>query len=341
LAAAARNDDRADRTEVRPPSAARQTEPTYKVQAGIDGEIYPVFANFASLQGLSERTFGVVAVTITNPTQSALRERVAVSLPGWSDEEIQTAEVAPGGAQTLLFAPPFLPRFYRNHEIIAATARVSISQAVRTEYETTLPVRLRSAEDIYWGTNFKYAPFIASWVTPHDGLVERLLADAKQYTPDNRLPGYETWKTLAQQEQETYIQAKAIFTAVKRAGLSYVKSSLTLGDHQSVSERVRMPHASLEHTSANCIDAAVMYASLFENLSMEPSIIIVPGHAYVAVKVAEGSDKLLYIDVALTGRTTFEMAVASARLGMDKNDVSSVTRVNVAEARSVGIYPMP
>lgn len=343
IATSAKGDDpSADRGEVRPPAPARQTEATYKVQAGIDGEIYPVFANYASLQALGQRTFGVVAVTINNPTQAGLRRHVSVSIPGWSDQEIQMAEVAPGAAQTLLFAPSFLPRFYQNREIIAATARVTFSEAAgHPAFETTLPVRLRSAEDIYWGTNFKYAPFIASWVTPHDGLVEKILAEAKQYTPDNRLPGYESWNTLAQQEQETYIQAKAIFTAVKRAGLSYVKSSLTLGSHQSVSERVRMPHASLAQNSANCIDAAVMYASLFENLAMEPAIIVVPGHAYVAVKVAEGTDKLLYIDVALTGRTTFEFAVSSARSGMEKNEVSSVTQVNVVDARSVGIYPMP
>jgi hypothetical protein len=332
----------ADRTEVRPSSTSRQTEATYKVQAGIDGEIYPVFANFASFQGLTQRTFGMVAVTIRNPTQTALRQRVSVTLPGWSEEEVQITEVEPGATHTFLFAPPFLPRFYRNHEIIAATARVSVSQmAGNPEFETTVPVRLRSAEDIYWGTNFKYAAFIASWVTPHDSLIERLLAEAKRYTPDKRLPGYETWKNWGQQEQETYIEAKAIFNAVKAAGLSYVKSSLTLGDHQSVSERVRMPNASLAHSSANCIDAAVMYASLFENLAMEPAIVIVPGHAYLAVKVAQGSDKLLYIDVALTGRSTFEQAVASAQAGMDRQDPSAVTQVNVSDARSVGIYPMP
>jgi len=332
----------ADRTEVRPLSPSRQTAPTYKVQAGIDGEIYPVFANFASFQALGQRTFGMIAVTVSNPTQNALRERVAVSLPGWSDEEIQVAEVAPGATSTLLFAPPFLPRFYSNREIIAASAHVAVTQLAGTpEYETTIPVRLRSAEDIYWGNNFKYAAFIASWVTPHDTLIERLLAEAKQYTPDKRLPGYETWKTWAQQEQETYIQAKAIFNAVKAAGLSYVKSSLSLGDHQTMSERVRMPNLSLARSSANCIDAAVLYASLFENLAMEPSVVIVPGHAYVAVKVAQGSDKLLYIDVALTGRMTFEQAVASAQAGMDRQDPAAVTQINISDARSVGIYPMP
>lgn len=336
------DDSSADRGDVRPPSPARRNDPVYKVQAGIDGEIYPVFANYASLQKQKERTFGVVAVTINNATQTATLQHVTVTVPGWSDEEIQIAEVPAGGTRTLLFAPSFQPRFYQNREIIAATARVSVRMADgQTAYETTVPVRLRSAEDIYWGTDFKYAPFIASWVTPHDGLVEQLLAEAKQYTPDHRLPGYEDWKSPKQQEQETYIEAKAIFTAVKRGGLSYVKSSLTLGDHTSVSERVRMPHVSLANNSANCIDAAVMYASLFENLAMEPSIIVVPGHAYVAVKVAQGSDKFLYIDVAQTGRTTFELAVEAARSGMERSDPQSVTQVNIPEARSVGIYPMP
>ena len=184
---------------------------------------------------------------------------------------------------------------------------VTISgSAPNDTYETTVPVRLRSAEDMFWGNGFKYALFIASWVTPHDHQVEAALAQARLLTPDHRLPGYENWKTAAQQETETYHEARAIFNALQRMGLSYVKSSATLGDHQGVSERVRMPRVSLTESSANCIDAVVMYASLFENLGMDASIVLVPGHAYAGVRVAEGSSKFLLIDVALTGRSTFD-----------------------------------
>ena len=334
-------DEATDRSDVRAPATTR-LEPTYKVQAGIDGEIYPVFANYASLQRQSERTFGVVSVTVANTTQTMLRRQISVKIPGWSDEEIQTLDLAPGATRTLVFAPAFLPRLYQNHEIAAAAAHVSVTDAASTTiYQTTVPVRLRSAEDIFWGHEFKYAPFIASWITPHDRLVETVLARAKQFTPDRRLPGYEDWKTPPQQEQATYRQAKAIFTALQRSGLSYVKSSFTLGDHKGVSERVRMPHESLSHNSANCIDAAVMYASLFENLGMESTVVIVPGHAYAGVRVAQGSSKFLMIDVALTGRSTFEAAVASAETGLSRHAPSTVTRVMVEQARSAGIYPMP
>jgi len=331
-----------DRGDIRPPAPVRQLSPTYKIQAGIDGEIYPVFANYASLQRQGDRTFGVVSVTLSNTSAEPISRRVSVRVPGWSDEEIQTIQISPGVTQTAVFAPAFLPRLYQNHEIIAATAEVKITDtASSSSYETTVPVRLRSAEDMFWGNGFKYASFIASWVTPHDRIVERALSRAKGYTVDHRLPGYEDWKTSAQQEQETYREARAIFNALQQMGLSYVKSSATLGDHKGVSERVRMPRISLSQSSANCIDAAVMYASLFENLGMDPSIIIVPGHAYAGVRVAEGSSKFLLIDVALTGRSTFEAAVASAQSGMASHAPSAVTQVMVKKARSSGIYPMP
>lgn len=335
-------DTTADRGDGRLPQPTRSTEPAYKVQAGLDGEIYPVFANYASLQKQKERSFAVVSVNISNPTDTTLRQRIAVKVPGWSDQEIQMIELAAGATHTYLFAPTFLPRFYQNHEIAAATAQVSVTDlAGRNVYETTVPVRIRSAEDMYWGSNFKYAPFIASWVTPHDLKVEAVLGRAAALVPDHRLPGYEDWKNPGQQEQETYREAQAIFIALKRLGLSYVKSSITLGDHKDLSERVRMPRVSLGHNSANCIDAAVMYASLFENLGMDATVTIVPGHAYAGVRVARGSQKFLFIDVALTGRATFEAAVASAQRGLARYNASSVTRVLIHQARESGIYPMP
>jgi hypothetical protein len=333
--------DSADRGDVRAKPAPNRA-PVYTVQAGENGEIYPVFANYASLLRQSERGFGVITVTISNHGDTALRQRIAVQVVGWSDQELQIADVPAGAERTYLFAPTFLPRFYNNHEIAAATASISVTDMVgHPVYETTVPVHLRSADDMYWGSDFKYAPFIASWVTPHDPQVEAVLARAKNYVPDHRLPGYENWKNQSQQEQETVREAQAIFSALKQLGLSYVKSSLTFGDNKKVSERIRMPRESLNFSSANCIDAAVTYASLFENLGMDATVVIVPGHAYAGVRVAQGSQKFLFIDVALTGRATFETAVASAEKGMAKYDSSFVKQILIQDAREVGIYPLP
>ncbi|HEY6971111.1 MAG TPA: hypothetical protein VJA94_18020 [Candidatus Angelobacter sp.] len=342
LVCASAGDNTNDKGDLRLPTPSAHPEPSYKIQAGIDGEIYPFLANYASLQKQSDRKFGAISVAVSNPGDSLLRQRIAVKVLGWSDEEIQIAEVAPGATHIYLFAPTFLSRFYKNHEIAAATAQVTVTGIAGTKvYENTVPVRIRSSEDMYWGDKLKYAPFIASWVTPHDLRVESVLGRAAAYVPGHRLPGYEHWKSPEQQEQETRREARAIFTAVKRMGVSYVNSFSTLGSHQNVSERVRMPRVSLDQSSANCIDAAVMYASLFENLGMDATVVIVPGHAYAGVRVAQGSSRFLFIDVALTGRTTFEAAVASAERGLARYNASSVTHVLIQQARDAGIYPMP
>lgn len=329
-------------TPTNTPAAQSGDRPTYKISVGLDGEIYPAFANYASLQDPDTRSWGAVAVTIANPTRAALRERVAVQVRGWSDEEIQMVELAAGTTRTYLFAPSFLARFYNNQEIAAATVRVKITDpAGRLLLERTAPARLRSADDMYWGDKFRYAEFIASWVTPHAPEVERILARAKEYMPGRRLPGYESWKNEALQKRSTLAQMNAIYRAVQAAGVSYVKSSNTFGDHEGWSERVRLPGQSLRHASANCIDGVVLYASLFENLGMEPEVVLVPGHAYLAVRAAQSSDQYIFLETSLTGRARFARALQAGAAGIARYPGAEVVRVKIAEARAAGIYPMP
>src|SRR5579871_4576455 len=93
-------DNTLDRGDVRSPKQPGRPEPTYKIQAAMDGEIYPVFANFASLQKQSDRNFGVLSVAVSNNSEERLRQRIAVRVVGWSDQEIQIAELPPGGSRT-------------------------------------------------------------------------------------------------------------------------------------------------------------------------------------------------------------------------------------------------
>jgi hypothetical protein len=334
-----------DKPEAPPPAAVAVTaalEPVYTVQAGLDGEIFPAFANYASLQKPRDRKLATVTVRILNSTKELLKNRISVQIPGWSDQEIQMVEVAPGESRTVTFAPTFFARLFANREIVPATAVITATdRGGRVAYNATVPVRLRASEDMYWGPNFRFAPFIAAWVTPHDARVEDILGRAKELTPGRRLPGYEPWKNTAAQVHSTYEQARAIYRALQQHGISYVKSSKTFGQHLDVSERVRFPRESLNRVSANCIDGVVMYASLFENLGMDPVVVLVPGHAYVGVREAQNSENYLYIETSVTGRATFETAVLSASRGIGKYRPEQVIRIAIAKSRLDGIYPMP
>lgn len=330
------------KTEAMVSRTQARIEPTYKIQVGLNNEIYPVFANQASLQKREERTWGTVSVTITNSTDAPLRNRVAVEVPGWSDQEIQIAEMGAGESRTLLFAPTFWPRLFQNRELAAATVAVDVSdRSGHTVFSETTPVRLRAVGDMYWGESFKFAPYIASWITPHDAQVEMVLSRAKEFAPLRRLPGYEEWKDTASQEKSTVVQARAIYRAIQEIGVSYVKSSLTFGGNKSVSERIRMPNESLRDRSANCIDGVVLYASVFENLGMDPAVVLVPGHAYLGVRTAHNSQRYLYLDTALTGRADFDAAVTAAERGMGHTPEAQVSMIRIDEARRAGIFPMP
>lgn len=325
-----------------PSQSRRPIAPTYSIQVGLDNEIFPVFANHASLQPQDQRTWGTVAVTIHNSSEGPIANRITVQVPGWSDQEIQMTELAAGETHTMLFAPTFLPRLFQNREIAAATVMVRVhDMGGRLVFEQSVPVRLRAADDMYWGQGFKFAPFIASWITPHDPLVEMVLSRAKEFAPSRRMPGYEDWKDQTEQERETTIQARAIYRAMQVSGISYVKSSLTFGRNLDVSERIRLPHDSLQESSANCIDGVVAFASVFENLGMDPAVVLVPGHAYVGVRVARGSDRYLYFDTALTGRANFDAAVAAAQRGLGRTNTAKVLTIRVDDARRAGILPMP
>jgi hypothetical protein len=320
----------------------RGMQPTYAMEVGIDGDVFPAIANYESMLRSDDRDFGTFTVTISNPTEAVLNAHVSVEVPGWSDLELQNVIVGSGEVRKLLFAPVFLPRLYENHEIAAATAVIKVTDSMnRPLHIETVPVRLRSVDDMYWGRDFRYAPFIASWVTPHDPRVESILSRAKEFMPGRRLPGYEEWKSPNQQRLMTREEARAIYRALQESGVSYVKSSLTFGRNTDVSERVRMPGESLHERSANCIDGVVMYASLFENLGMDPVVVLVPGHAYVGVRDAEGANSYLYIETAITGRAPFEAAVKAATKGIAKVPDKQVIRIIVSDARSAGIYPMP
>jgi hypothetical protein len=330
--------------EPQPSIRERGPQPAYSVVAGLDGDIFPVFANFFSFQKQSQRDSGIITITIRNSSNSLMQNRVAVQIPGWSDQEIQLVELAAGQVRKVQFAPTFLPRLYHNREIAAATAMVTVSDmGGHGIWSTTVPVRLRSADDMYWGKDFANASFIASWVTPHDPNVEMTLSKAKEFMPGRRLPGYEIWRAPGVQEKTTYLEAKAIYQALQRQGVSYVKSSATLGAHINfdVTERVRMPAESLRQVSANCIDGVVLYASLFENLDMEPVVVLVPGHAYIGVRLSPDSPNYLYLDTALTGRASFETAVGAAERGLARHKPSEIIRIPISAARQAGIYPMP
>ena len=308
----------------------------YKLDLPGRGEIFP-----ALTAGRPADYWPVAVLTISNASDRPVAQTVEAQIPGWSARAQHSLIIGPHSTQNLRISPELLPRAFANQEFRRATLEVRASGLQDPEhYFQERPVFLHSAYDLYWGKSFSNAQFIARWVTPHDPAVLRLVAQARRYIRNRRLPGYGGSGKM-NVEPQVRAQAAAIFQALKHSGVSYVTSIYTFGDFSSDAQRIRLPEETLTLDTANCIDVSVAFASAVENLGMDPAIVIVPGHAFASVRLGPEAQDWLYLDLTVLPRGTFQQALSRAEHWLKKTPPSHVLMVDVAAARALRIYPIP
>jgi hypothetical protein len=310
----------------------------YQLDLPGRGEIFPALA-----AGNPSDYWPVAVLSIANTSDRPLLQSISAEIPGWSRRSAKTLVVGPHETRALRITPELLPQAYENAEFRRAVLEITASSPENSAaYTQTRPVYLHSVSDLYWGTKFANAQFIARWVTPHDPAVIKLVSSARKYVTQGRLAGYHIPGNASEGiPAQVRTQARAVFEAMRRIGISYVDSIFTFGNFTSDAQRVRLPRETLLLSSANCIDVSVAFASAVENLGMDSAIVIVPGHAFAGIRLAPDSQEILYLDLTVLPNGTFERAIERAQYWMKKSPPDQVLVIDVAAARALGIYPIP
>lgn len=317
-----------------------------KIATDIQQELFPVIAKFVSEGNQYSNIPSLVKWNIQNANNDSVQISITSDIPEWTEPSISTVILGPNENKEIM-QTPFGNKLLRNHSIVPATILLKVKQGDRNIFEETKKIRVRAADDMVWSLNTPYdtEPLIAAWVTPNDDMVEKILSNAKERRFFNRsLSGY--------QSNDVVQQVKAIFNAVRNYRVSYVNSTMSFGKI-GFTQRVRLPRESILEKSANCIDGAVLFASLFENIGLEPVIVLIPGHAFVGVRLAQNSKETLFIETTIVGRsslnsiltvtTTFDAAVKEGNDEFNKamqTNPNSVRIVDIKKARETGIYPL-
>jgi hypothetical protein len=113
-----------------------------------------------------------------------------------------------------------------------------------------------------------------------------------------------------------------------------------MGEYIGQAQRLRLPGETLRLNTANCMDVTLVFASAMENLGMEPLVVIVPSHAFAGVRLGRGSEDILYLDLTVLPKGSFESAVARAQSWLRKTPKEEVLTVDVASTRLLGVYPL-
>lgn len=326
-----------------------------KIQISVKAnqELFPVIAKFLAERKLKLSQPGIITWTIRNQSNRSVNVTVSSEIPQWTEPVIDTVQIGPYEAK-IVGQNPFGNNLLTNISLMPATIILKTQADGKVLYDETQNINIRPVDDMVWGLNKPWdtTPLIAAWVTPKDPLIEQILSIAKGGIW-NRITfdGY-----MENNPSHVIEQVRAIFNAVRNLNVSYVNSTINFGQ-VGQTQRVRFPKESISERSANCIDGAVLFASLFENIGLQPIIVMIPEHAFVGVRLAPDSNQnVQFIETTWVGRpieesirdlqTTFDAANREGDYEYNQayseaqTNPSSLRIIDIRQARQMGIYPL-
>jgi hypothetical protein len=149
-----------------------------------------------------------------------------------------------------------------------------------------------------------------------------------------------TWGRNVTREDVAADTLRAIYTALQALQTKY--SSISDSSFFDGFQRVRRPSETLDALSANCLDGALLFASVLELVGMKPILVFRTGHVYAAVRSAPGSNVIWPVETTMVGTDDFPEAFAKAidELVDDSEHDPQFQLLDVAAARTRGVLPL-
>ena len=247
------------------------------------------------------------------------RLRLTSYVEGYSAQSITTLELtASSPGQEVNHLPVFFAdRIHTVTELTRAALNTQVDDLDRkTEQQNTIPIWLLARTSAYLSVRdpaahcwIDMSPYLAAWVTPNAPEVMEVLRRAADLHSEGQIVGYQVGAKGVEE------QVRAIYAALKERDIHYVNSVISFGASSGeYMQRVRLPREALENKSANCLDGTILMASLLEAASLNPGIVLIPGHALLAWETNDHSNQWDYLETTMIGTQDFETAQKAGQL---------------------------
>jgi len=281
---------------------------------GLEVKVYPLmkYVPTAIYHLLDPETYPLIQCRVQTKSGKKRRLRIIAYIEGYTAQAVQTIELSEAdGIQTTKLLPTFFPDRVRSvRELTRATINVLAEDLVNREIEQhiTKPIWLlpRNSAPLEMlnpttGEQQDFSRYLGAFVTPNQPRIRRFLHNVVEHHPEKRLEGYRGTPIL---------QAQAVFEALRERNIAYVHSPLSTNpDDGAKAQRVRLPRETLKEKQANCLDATLLFASLLEAMSLNPAIVIIPGHAFVGWEQQKDSNNWQYLELTSSRPQEFEAAL--------------------------------
>lgn len=247
---------------------------------------------------------GVLGVRVESPGEDV---SVVVTITGNEimEESTFTGTLDEEGATYLI-----LPRIKYKYGVLARNKQpipVSVTFAVEVgdddAEEQTETVTLRSVNDCPFTIargdgGFTDVSFIfAAYVNEQHPFVDKLLREALNSDIVDSFTGYQSGDPA-----EVYRQVYALWNALSDRDVRYSNITASAAEsHVVSSQHVRLIDESINNSQANCVDGSVLLASLLRKIDIEPMLVFVPGHCYLAFFLDAEGQQLVGLETTLIG----------------------------------------
>lgn len=304
----------------------------------------------------------LVSYDIRNTSGKTKRLRLISYVEGFSAHAVDTVELEHLGQVARAQMPTFFSdRIGKLTEVTRATVNVEVQDLdARTEVHKTISVWLLAkstaplkVKDPSTGTWRDLTSYLGAFVTPNAPEVMSYLRKAVEKQPNKRLVGYQVSPEKAsagrvEDKDEVASQVRAVYEALAESGITYINSVIDFTPEAGTAsnQRVRVPRESLADRSANCIDGTVLMASLLEGMSLNPAIVVVPGHAFLGWETWRNNGDWRYLETTLIPSHSFDDAcikgdqTALKWQAADRGGQTMFRRWSLRELRAMGITPL-
>ncbi|HHY56803.1 MAG TPA: hypothetical protein GYA08_15365 [Chloroflexi bacterium] len=244
----------------------------------------------------------LVEVELRNATAQPRRILVSSHIQEYSHVAETTVTLAPGAVETVRQLPALRkPAVQAITELTKAELSVSVrdldaDQIVQQQsFRSALLARNAApiaARDPHTNAWIDMTPYLAAFVTPNAPAVMETLRRAVERHPEQRLAGYQA---------DVGLQVNALYDVLRHdIALAYVQSIISFNpDAAALDQRVRLPAETLRQRSANCLDAALLVASLLEACSLNPALLLSRDHAIVGWETQPGRGEWAWLETTV------------------------------------------
>lgn len=301
---------------------------------------------YKSMARLYAEKYAPAYVSLINSSNKIRNVKVVAKIHGLSKKYEINLNLRPHEYKHLPIIPILNDDKLSNvNEITTRSLEVNVYEKSNRIYSETHEIIVHPIEsfinnfqDQGFSTKTYLYQLLACYCTPHTRDIEKIISEASKTV--GSIKG-----TLSQNFEVIMRELEAIFNVLSK-DMSYVTRSFNFSlKKQNINDtqRISLPSTTLRLNSGNCIDLSLLLASAYEACKHEVELVLIPGHAFLAVKV---TDMWIYIEATTLGNTEFKKAMELGQnlferhfITHDQPKENNSRMVSINLARENGILP--